>query len=101
MSDVSVDILEYLKEYHTEERIAIKSRDLRYLFNLTDRDLRTVIGSIRQNGGAICSSTSGYWYSENPADIEITLSRLEGQVKNMKLTIKGLKKVLAGGKHNA
>ena len=97
MFDVSMDIVEYLKEYHTEESKAIKGRDLRCLFNLKDRELRMVISSLRQGGNAICSSTSGYWYSENPADIQVTLSRLEGQVKNMNLTIQGLKKVLAGG----
>lgn len=97
MFDVSTDIIEYLKECHTEESKAIKGRDLRCLFNLTDRELRLVVSSLRQNGEAVCSSTNGYWYSDNPADIEITLKRLEGQVKNMTLTIKGLKKVLAGG----
>lgn len=100
MFDMSVDIVEYLKEYHTDESKAIKARDLRCLFNLTDRELRSVISNLRQNGNAICSSTSGYWYSESPADIQVTLSRLEGQVKNMNLTIKGLKKVLTGGLEN-
>lgn len=97
MFDVSTDIVEYLKEYHTDESKAIKGRDLRQLFNLTDRELRLVVSSLRQGGNAVCSSTSGYWYSENPADIQITLSRLEGQVKNMNLTIKGLRQVLTGG----
>ena len=97
MFDVGTDIVEYLKEYHTDESKAIKGRDLRCLFNLTDRELRLVVSSLRQGGNAICSSTSGYWYSESPADIQITLSRLEGQVKNMNLTIKGLRQVLTGG----
>lgn len=101
MLNVYADIVEYLKEYHTDESEAIKGRDLRCLFNLTDRELRLVISSLRQGGNAICSSTSGYWYSESPADIQITLSRLEGQVKNMNLTIKGLRQVLTGGTQDA
>ena len=100
MFDVSADIVEYLKEYHTDESKAIKGRDLRCLFNLTDRELRLVVSSLRQGGVAICSSTSGYWYSENPTDIQITLSRLEGQVNHMNLTIKGLKSILTGGLDN-
>ena len=100
MFDVGTDIVEYLKAYHKDEATAIKGRDLRVLFNLTDRELRLVISSLRQNGEAVCSSTWGYWYSENPEDIQITLSRLEGQVKNMNLTIKGLKEVLTGGKED-
>ena len=97
MFNVSADIVEYLKEHHKYEDTAIKGRDLRVLFNLTDRELRLVVSSLRQNGEAICSSTSGYWYSEKPADIQVTISRLEGQVKNMNLTIKGLRQILTGG----
>lgn len=95
-----MDIVGYLKEYHTEENTAINSRDLRCLFNLTDRELRLVVSRLRQEGNAICSSSNGYWYSENPSDIQITLSRLEGQVKNMNLVIKGLKGVITGGHDN-
>lgn len=101
MFTVDTDLLEYLKAYHKDEATAIKGRDLRVLFNLTDRELRLVVSSLRQNGGAICSSASGYWYSENPEDIQVTLSRLEGQVKNMNLTIKGLRQILTGGKEDA
>ena len=91
------DLVEYLKEYHTTEQGAINSRELRCLFNLSDRELRIVVNRLRQEGNAICSSSSGYWYSEDPSDIMITLSRLEGQVKHMNLVIQGLKKIFAGG----
>lgn len=98
MADVGRDIAEYLKDYHTEESTAIKARDLCTLFNLTNRDIRNVVSGLRQEGEAICSSTSGYWYSTEPEDISKTLRRLEGQVMNMNNSIKGLKKVLTGGK---
>lgn len=51
----------------------------------------------RQDGEAVCSSSYGYWYSTDPEDIEKTVRRLEGQVKNMNISIAGLKKVLMGG----
>ena len=97
MACVSVDLLEYLKEYHTEESKAIKGRELCVLFNLTDKHLRNVVSDLRQAGEAVCSSHYGYWYSTKPEDIEKTLRRLEGQVSNMYRSIEGLKRALTGG----
>lgn len=93
------DIAEYLKDYHSSETEAIKARELCSLFNLSNRDIRNVVNGLRQEGEPICSSSSGYWYSTEPADINKTIHRLEGQVKNMNSSIKGLKKVLTGGNY--
>ena len=90
------ELLEYIKYYHKEESEAVKSRELRSLFNLTDKQVRNVVSQLRQNGEPVCSSSAGYWYSTDPADIEKTLHRLEAQVENMRISIAGLKK--AGGK---
>lgn len=97
MADTGRDIVEYLQEFHKEERTAIKGRELCVLFNLTDKQLRNVVSGLRQAGEAVCSSFYGYWYSMDPEDIEKTVRRLEGQVKNMNISIAGLKKVLMGG----
>lgn len=94
MTGLGYDIAEYLSEYHTEEKQAVKGRELSELFNLTDKQVRNIVSSMRQNGEPICSSTYGYWYSRNPEDIEKTLRRLEGQVANMGAVITGLKKIL-------
>ena len=88
------DIAEYLKEYHTEETHAIKNRELRELFCLTDRQVRLCVNELRREGVAICSSSEGYWYSEDTADIERTLHRMEAQIYNMKCSIAGLQKAL-------
>ena len=98
MASTGEQIAEYLMEYHTEENKAIKGRDLCVLFNLTDKQLRNVVSVLRQGGEAVCSSSYGYWYSTDQADIEKTLRRLEGQVRNMNISITGLKQVLTGGK---
>lgn len=97
MADLGIDIAEYLKEYHTKEDTAIKARELCELYNLTDKQLRNIVSALRQEAVAICSSTCGYWYSTNPEDIEKTLRRLEGQVKNMNTAITGLKRALQEG----
>lgn len=90
------DMLEYLKEFHGKERCAVKGRELRSLFNLTDKQVRNVVSQLRQDGEPVCSSSYGYWYSEAPEDIERTLHRLEAQVGNMNISIKGLQKALGG-----
>ena len=95
MGKLGNDIAEYLKEHHSTEETAVKSRDLCLIFNLmSNRHVRIIITSLRQEGVPICSSSYGYWYSKDPADVEKTLRRLEGQVKNMNISIMGLKKAL-------
>ena len=88
------DLVEYLQEYHTKERLAVKGRELCTLFNLTDKQVRNVVSELRQEGEPVCSSSYGYWYSRDPEDIEKTLHRLEAQVTNMNISIKGLVKAL-------
>ncbi len=91
-------MLDYLKDYHNTENKAVKSRELRSLFNLTDKQVRNVVSQLRQDGEPVCSSSYGYWYSTDPDDIEKTLHRLEAQVENMNISITGLRKALQGGK---
>ena len=87
-------LLEYLKDNHKSESRAVKNRELRSLFNLTDKQVRNVVSQLRQEGKPVCSSSYGYWYSTDPDDIEKTLHRLEAQVENMNISITGLRKVL-------
>jgi hypothetical protein len=94
MASVGADITEYLKDYHLSENKAIKGRELCVLFNLTDKQLRNVVSGLRQEGKPICSSSYGYWYSTDPEDIEKTIHRLEAQVANMNISIRGLEKAL-------
>ena len=91
-------LLDYLKDYHYTESKAVKNRELRSLFNLTDKQVRNVVSQLRQYGEPVCSSSYGYWYSTDPEDIEKTLHRLEAQVENMRVSITGLRKALNGGK---
>lgn len=94
MSSVDTDLLEYLRERHTRESKAVKGRELSVLFNLTDKQVRNVVAGLRQEGKPICSSSCGYWYSTDPEDIKKTLRRMESQIKNMILSIKGLNSAL-------
>lgn len=93
---VTHQVLDYLKDHHKAESVAVKNRDLRVLFNLTDRQVRSVVNQLRQWGEPVCSSSCGYWYSTDPEDIEKTLHRLEAQMVNMSTTITGLRRALRG-----
>lgn len=87
------EILEYLKIHHNTEKTAIKSGEIGEIFNLYKASLRETVNYLRSIGYPICSSSRGYWYSENPEDIEKTLTHLEGRIKGMNRAIAGLKRI--------
>ena len=94
MKTLGADITDHLKEFYTSEDTAINSRELSEMFNITNRQLRNIVTTLRQEGNPICSSSNGYWYSNEPEDLSKTIHRLEAQVHNMNYSITGLKKVL-------
>lgn len=89
---VSNDVLEYLKDNHSNESNAIKGRELCVLFNVTSKQVRNIVNDLRQSGEPICSSNYGYWYSTDPEDLDSTIARLNAQVVNMQRAIDGLYK---------
>lgn len=90
------DIVDYLKEYHNKERKAIKGRSLCELFNLHSKQVRNLVSVLRQNGEPVCSSNNGYWYSNDPEDLDRTIKRLSEQVKNMSRAVDGLYRARRG-----
>ncbi len=91
---VANDIAEHLKEYHTSESDAITARGISEIFNVKGKPLRDVIASLRERGIPICSSSSGYWYSEEEPDIRQTIHHLQGRVTHINRVIDGLKGAL-------
>lgn len=89
---ISADVAEYLKEYHSSEKTALKGRELCVLFNVTSKQVRNIVSELRQAGEPICSSNYGYWYSDDPEDLDRTIARLAAQVVNMERAIEGLRK---------
>ena len=92
--NTAYQLLEYLKDHHKSEADSIRNREIRILFGLTDKQVRNIVSQLRQEGEPVCSSSYGYWYSTDPEDILKTLHRLEAQVVNMNISIKGLRKAL-------
>lgn len=85
------EVLDYLKEEHNTERTAVKSGVICELFCIHKERIRSLVNHLRCEGYPVCSSVNGYWYSEAPADIEKTLSHLEGRVSGMNRAISGLR----------
>lgn len=92
--EVGKRIVEYLQEFHNSEVRAVSAGELSTLFNITKRGLRAVVTELRKEHYPVCSSNHGYWYSEDPKDIQKTVARLEAQVINMEKAVKGLNKIL-------
>jgi transcriptional antiterminator len=88
------EIAEYLKDYHTEEKNAINCRELAQLYNVTSKQIRNIVSALRQDGAPICSSSAGYWYSEDKGDLLRTLNKIRSQIHNMECTATGLEKTL-------
>ena len=87
-------IADFLIENHTEEAEAVNAVDLCMLFHLHKQDLRRLINYLRTTGLPICSSNSGYWYSENEVDVKNTLVALKSRIEGMNRAIQGLEEFL-------
>lgn len=96
MKDISIEVEEYLREYHRTEKTAINARDLGTLFNVKGKPLRDIINNLRQEGIPICSSWFGYWYSIDPEDVERTVKQLESRVIHISKAIEGLNRFVGG-----
>ena len=88
------DLVEYLKDYHTDEREAINCKELAQLYNVTSKQIRNIVSALRQDGAPICSSSAGYWYSEDRVDLLRTLNKIRSQIRNMERTAEGLERTL-------
>ena len=77
------EITEYLKDFHSTEQEAINCRELAQLYNVTSKQIRNIVSALRQDGAPICSSSAGYWYSEDRGDLLRTLNKIRSQIQNM------------------
>lgn len=67
---------DYLKKHHTGASNAVHSATLEQLFSCTGRSLRRYVSELRQEGCPICSDETGYYYADNQAEINDTITRL-------------------------
>ena len=76
-------VYEFLRRGHVGRENAVYSRHLEHYFDLSDRDLRRIIRSLRQQGYPICSCQRGYYIAKNQKELKDTISRLGGCATGM------------------
>lgn len=86
--NVDEEILNYIKT-----RDFAKVSEIKRFFNFSDeRNVRKAVKRLREKGHAICMGANGYYYSNDPAEIDKTINKLLSQAKGQIETAKDLKK---------
>ena len=84
-------LAEYLKERCNGEEKAVRAVELASTFSTDRRGIRDMVNFLRCSGEPICSGMSGYWYSDNPDDIERTIATMRAKITGIQKAITGLK----------
>ena len=74
--DKTKAICEYLRKHHVGKENAIHSKELEKIFLLDGRSIRRKVSALLQDGVAICSDETGYYYADNQKEINATITRL-------------------------
>ena len=83
-------LAEYLKDKCNGEADAIPAGELASIFATDRRGIRDMVNFLRCSGIPICSGMRGYWYSEDPVDIQKTISIMRAKIKGIQKAITGL-----------
>lgn len=95
MNDDATDsCLEYLKKYHNGEQNAASSKQLEAAFSLSNRQIRHMVSGLRNENHPICSSDKGYFYSDNPFEIQRCIRHLEHRANEIVKVKEGLENAL-------
>lgn len=82
-------VLAYIKN-----REFTKVREINQYFQIGDeRTVRKIVERLREQGEPICRSNQGYYYSQDPTEIERTISQLLSQAQGHVRTAKHLKAI--------
>lgn len=67
---------------------AVNQKKLVELTGFNDRDIRSIVQSLRKEGNLICSNTyNGYWIAENIQELNETIRQLTAQKMTLEDTI--------------
>ena len=91
LMDEAQDLCEYLKNNYNCESEAVQAGELAATFSTDKRGIRNRVNFLRSTGVPICSSQSGYWYSEEPGDIQKTIDGMSAKITGIQKAITGLK----------
>lgn len=92
---LTVKLKEFLSIGHVGEKNAVSSRELEKYMGCCSREIRDAVSILRTEGVPICSSSKGYWFAVDDAEIRQTMARLRSWIKSMNVALEGLDKCLA------
>ena len=76
------------------EENAIHAKELSALLNCTERELRMIVATARNNGKLICSSNSGYYRPSCKREIQDYVRTMQAHATSVFKTLQGAKKEL-------
>ena len=90
---MSNEIISYLRRYSTVEH-PLKGVDIANHFGTTGVKVRKAVNEARCSGVPICSSSFGYYYSEDKELIRKTVESMLGRIAAQQNAIAGLEQLL-------
>ncbi len=87
-------IIKYLRTNSSFEH-PIKGSSIASHYGISDVKVREVVNAARRNGIPVCSSSYGYYYSEDKAHISKTVESLKNRIASQESAIDGLSALLA------
>lgn len=92
MEDISITdkFLTYLKKNHKGREKAIQSRSLEKKFQVSNRNIRNIVNSLRCDGQPICSDENGYYYAKNKKEVLKCISQLDSRIDKIAEAKNGL-----------
>ncbi len=106
-TDVSSSVRKYatrvLDGLRNKPGIKIKSKRLEAILDINGNEVRAIIHYLRGQGYPICSSTQGYWYTDDPEEIDKSINHLRQRANSITSVANALhraKTVLTSTKHS-
>lgn len=86
-------VIAYIHSHGTAEK-PIKGSDLAEHFGISGIKVRKAVNAARCSGVPICSSSNGYYYSEDKEQIRKTVDSMLGRIEAQQNAIFGLQSLL-------
>ena len=85
---------QYLRKYHLGEENAATSKELELTFDISGKELRSLVNTLRQSGVPIASSGSGYFYAATEKEVRATIAHMTHRISGISAAIRGLTNAL-------
>jgi len=85
-------ILNYIKHFHKGRQRAITYKELAKVLRINERELRSMVALLVQNGELIGSSQEGYYYITEQDDYQIARAEIISRIDKLRQRLNGLEK---------